>query len=377
MTGLPEAAYAAALASLGHLTPLRLRALLARMSPPDAWEAILRGIAFPGGLPTIAKSGDPIAAMRAQAASVQPESVWGDCLRTGVSVTVLGQPTYPFVLADDPVAPAVLFSRGNLHALNGRRVAIIGTRRATAVGREMAADIGAELARHDVRVVSGLAAGIDGAAHRGALSAGAAPPIGVVGSGLDVPYPSGHKSLWERVATTGLLLAEVPPGSPPLAHRFPQRNRVIAALSEVVVVVESHARGGSLLTVDQAMNRDRIVMAVPGSPRNDAAAGTNDLLRDGCLPVHTADDVLLQLGLGRLPFGAAKDSRPKPQSRDEVMLQLMSDGPTSLEQLVSASDTDVRTVAASLARLEMDGWVIETGGSYERIHVSRQTSRVP
>jgi DNA processing protein len=377
MTALPQQAYAASLASLAHLTPLRLRALLDRMAPADAWEAVREGTAFLGGLPTYSKTDDPIGALKAQAAKVRPERVWENCQRTGTTVTLISAAQYPAALASDPYAPAVLFSRGDLGVIEGRRVAIIGTRRATAGGREMAADLGADLARHGVRIVSGLAAGIDGAAHRGVLSVGAGPPIGVVGSGLDVPYPRVHKALWEEVAAAGVLLAEVPPGSMPEAHRFPQRNRVIAALAEVVIVVESHERGGSLLTADQAQQRDRIVMAVPGSPRNDAAKGTNELLRDGCLPVLNTDDVLLQLGLGRLPFAVEADHRPAPQQRDVDILELIIDRPSSIDDLVHLSELDVRAVAGSLARLEMHGWVVETAGLFERVHSPGRATRVP
>ena len=377
MTDLPEEAYAAALASLAHLTPPRLRSLLVRLSPSEAWEAVCRGQAFPKGLPTFSKTPEPMEALRAQAAEVDPTALWHRCVSTGTAVAVFSDSAYPIELADDPAAPAVLFSRGDLSLMAGRRVAIIGTRRATAVGREMAAELGADLAREGVRVVSGLASGIDGAAHKGVFSVRSAPPIGVVASGLDTPYPSAHKHLWERVATEGVLLAEVPPGSIPQPHRFPQRNRVIAALSEVVVVVESHARGGSLLTVEQAMNRDRIIMAVPGSPRNDAAAGTNELLRDGCLPVHNVDDVLMQLGLGRLANTPRQDRRPEPDPTDASILQLISDRPLSLNDLINASGHDLRTVALALARLELHGWVLEMAGTYERVHVATAGSRVP
>lgn len=378
MTDLPEHAYAAALASLPHLTPIRLQVLLARLTPSDAWNAVLSGNAFPGGLPTPTKTENPVALLRAQALAVEPADLWQRCLATDTRVTVLGEPGYPAALSDDAFAPAVLFSRGDLSLIEGRRVAIVGTRRATLVGREMAADLGAELARHDVRVVSGLASGIDGAAHRGVLSVDdGAPPIAVVGSGLDVPYPSGHKMLWQKVAERGVLLAEVPPGSAPVPHRFPQRNRVIAALSEIVVVVESRDRGGSLLTVREAMDRHLLVMAVPGSPRNEAAHGTNELLRDGCLPVHGVEDVLMQLGLGRMPFHDGPDHRVQPEAADQDILDLISDRAVSLDELIDASERDMRSVCVSLARLELHGWVVETAGAFERVHTSPRASRVP
>ena len=167
-----------------------------------------------------------------------------------------GATGYPAVLADDLSPPPVLFARGDVAALDGRRVTIVGTRSATAAGREVAAELGAGLAQAGVRVVSGLARGIDGWAHRGALSAvGGGPPVGVVASGLDVVYPPEHRPLWDEVVERGVLLSEVPPGTTPHALRFPLRNRILAALGEVVVVVESKRKGGSLITVEEALLR--------------------------------------------------------------------------------------------------------------------------
>ncbi len=162
-------------------------------------------------------------------------------------------------------AHGVLRARRPPTLASAARVAIIGTRSATAPGLEMARRLGAELAEAGVAIVSGLARGIDGAAHAGALPrAGAAPPIGVVGSGLDVPYPRVNAGLWSDVARAGVLISEAPPGAPPSAWRFPARNRLIAALADLVVVVESRASGGSMLTVREAIVRGRQVMAVPG-----------------------------------------------------------------------------------------------------------------
>ena len=164
-------------------------------------------------------------------------------------VTVHGDPDYPAVLSTIPIPPAVLFVRGRLDVLDARRVAIVGTRNATAAGRATAFELGEALAAHGVAVVSGLARGIDGAAHRGVRSAGGRA-VAVVGNGLDRPYPKQNADLWEWVADNGLLVSEWPPGTQPDAWRFPLRNRIIAALSEVLVVVESRESGGSLITAD-------------------------------------------------------------------------------------------------------------------------------
>ena len=164
-------------------------------------------------------------------------------------------------------------------------------------------ELGRDLGRAGVRVVSGLALGIDAAAHHGALDAeadGGAPPIGVVGSGLDVTYPRAHGALWTAVAAAGVLVGEAPLGAAPEPWRFPARNRIIAALGSVVVVVESHPRGGSRHTVDAAEARGRQVLAVPGSVRSPASRFTNELLADGCHPARDVTDVLVALGLERV-----------------------------------------------------------------------------
>ena len=192
---------------------------------------------------------------------------------------------------------------GDLAVLSARRAALIGTRSATASGRYLASHLAFELAMNDVCVISGLARGIDAWAHRGALRAlekdgkSAAPPVGVVASGLDYVYPKENGDLWREVAQVGALLSESAPGTPPEAFRFPLRNRILAALCEVLVVVESRDKGGSMITVDEAQKRDVTVLAVPGSPRNIASIGTNLLVQQGCLPIIDAEDILVALGL--------------------------------------------------------------------------------
>src|SRR5947208_8419119 len=264
--------------------PVRLRELLARWTPEAAWAAVGdRGVAVLGR--------------------------WEAYGEAGVAVYVLGNDAYPIVLAEDHEAPAVLFSVGELAAADGPRGAIIGSGRCTRYGRDVAFDLGRDLARAGVRVVSGLALGIDGAAHLGALAAGdgAAPPVAVVGSGLDVVYPRAHARLWAHVAEAGVVLSEAPLGARPEAWRFPARNRILAALADVVVVVESHASGGSMHTVRAAEERGKLIMAVPGSVRNPASAGTNKLLSEGLPPARDTDDVLAAVALataGRPPRAA-------------------------------------------------------------------------
>src|SRR5436305_14964730 len=291
----PPEAYAAALADLPRIGPVRLREVLARWTPEEAWAA----------------TGDR---------RVDVAEQWHRYRDAGVTVHVLGHDAYPIVLADDPEAPAVLFSVGDLAALDGPRVAIIGSRRCTRYGRDVAFDLGRDLARAGVRVVSGLALGIDGAAHLGVLAAGdgAASPVAVVGSGLDVVYPRAHARLWSQVADAGVVLSEAPLGARPEPWRFPARNRILAALADVVVVVESRAKGGSFHTVQAADQRGVPVMAVPGPVRSPASEYTNELLVSGSPPARDVDDVLVALDLvGRGParrraHGLGSTTAPQP-----------------------------------------------------------------
>jgi DNA processing protein len=365
---LPSEAYAAALAGFPAMWPARLRALLDRHRPVDAWASIVGDAPLDPALAGAARRTPELPGRwRAHARRHPPDQVWARCASAGVEVHVLGRAGYPEILAADREAPAVLFARGDMGALDGRRVAIIGTRNATATGRDIARELGANLATAGVRVVSGLARGIDGWAHRGAVSAQGAPPVGVVACGLDVVYPAEHRQLWNDVAAHGLLLAEVPPGTSPEGFRFPLRNRILAALAEIVVVVESRAAGGSLVTVDAAERRGVPVMAVPGSPRNTAAEGANRLIVDGAAPVLDVTDVLVALGLstGRTA-GPTPDQRLPVDGHEQLVLELFGDEPLDLERLLSMSGLTMTETALSLARLEAAGWLLRTAGWFER-----------
>lgn len=367
MSALPDKAYAAALAGLDRMTVNRLRVLLSHCTPSHAF-AIVSGTAPPVGLITQLFDIDGLAAAwAASAAERQPDRVWQQCIGAGIDVLILGHADFPSALVNDPSPAPVLFVRGRLGELTGRRVGIVGTRNATGSGRETSTTLGRDLAGAGVHVVSGLARGIDGCAHRGALSvADGAGPIAVVASGLDVVYPPEHASLWQQVAERGALVSEAPPGTSPEAYRFPLRNRILAALSEVLVVVESRAHGGSLITVDEARARGIVVMAVPGALRNRAAEGTNNLVRDGCPIVTDRRDVLIALGLDTSRAGGvAYDPRPRPPASDRDLLEFCSEART-LDQLVLLSGVSLVECAMSMARLEATGWVHQVNGWFER-----------
>ena len=212
---------------------------------------------------------------------------------------------------------------------------------------------------------TGLALGIDGAAHAGALD-GPTPPAAVVATGLDVVYPRRHAALWREVGARGVILSEYPLGVWPERWRFPARNRIIAALADVVVVVESHERGGSMHTVESALERDRLVMAVPGSVRSPASEGTNALLAAGSPPARDAADVLVALGLDRGAWERAPAMVP-PVGDAGTVLDAVGWEPSTLEQIADRAGAPLGPVAVHLTGLIAEGWVAHGAGWYERL----------
>lgn len=345
---------AAALAGLPGMTPNRLRGLLRDRSPASAWAAVLAG-----------EEGEQ---WRGAAGCVDVDDVAATHAAIGVGVHLLDGSCYPTVLAEDPMAPAVLFSLGDIEAVRRPLVGVVGTRRCTHGGRHTARRLGHDLAAAGVGVVSGLALGIDGAAHGGALAArptGRAP-VAVVGCGLDVVYPKRHAELWRHIADEGVIVSEWPCGTRPEPWRFPARNRIIAALADVLVVVESHDRGGSMHTVEAADARGRTILAVPGPVRSPASMGTNRLLYEGNGPARDVDDVLAALGLAR-PMPVVRDRRLTPGGVEGSVLEAVGWEPTSLEQILVRTGLAPGTAALALTRLERDSWVRGDGAWWERV----------
>jgi DNA processing protein len=366
---LPDVAWLVALAALDHIGPGRLRATTEGRSAAEAWAELRAGRAHVGPLGTQLGAGgkERLAAWAEASAHLDVAALWRRHVERGVGVMGWDSPAFPSVLAEDPRPPALLVWEGSLDALAGPRVALVGTRDCSRSGRDLAFELARDLAGEDVRVVSGLAMGIDGAAHAGALDAAGAPPVGVVGSGLDVVYPRRNAALWRRVAGAGVLLTEYPLGTPPAPWRFPARNRLIAGLADVVVVVESHEAGGALITVEEAQRRGREVMAVPGSVRSPSSHGTNRLLQEGAHVCRDASDVLTLLGLdhGALTRGAA--ARPEPCGPQLAVLEAIGWHPSSTEELLVRTGMGLGELAIHLDRLEDDAWVTRRGGWYERL----------
>jgi DNA processing protein len=286
--------------------------------------------------------------------------------RRGTVVMTPRDPGFP-IAEGIPHPPAVLFLEGNRpDVLNAPRVAIVGTRAASVHGLADAWELGAFLGAAGVSVVSGLAIGIDGAAHHGALQAAeavekrgeqpCAGPVGVVATGLDVVYPRRHRVLFERVRRYGVLLGEQPFGTPPDRGRFPVRNRIIAALADVVCVVEATLSGGSRITAERALDYGRPVLAMPGSRRNPAAAGCNALLADGAQPLLDPSDVLVALGLtpgGRRLWGTAPapSNGPQPSSNAAAVLKALAGEAAHPDQLAHRTGLDPGQVALAVEEL--------------------------
>jgi len=247
----------------------------------------------------------------------------------------------------------------------------VGTRRCTRYGTEVAVELGRGLAEAGVVVVSGLASGIDAASHSGVLAVdGGSPPVAVVATGLDVVYPARNRSLWHRVAEAGQILSEAPLGVGPARWRFPARNRIIAALADVLVVVESHLEGGSMYTVAAALERDRPVMVVPGSIRSPASEGTNRLLADGAAPVCGLADVLCALDLvGSGSVDPGKDMTRRPSGCDPAdldVLEALGWEPTTLDGLATRTRLAPVQLGSAVGRLQRAGLVAEEHGFLQR-----------
>ncbi|MFM7063229.1 MAG: DNA-processing protein DprA [Actinomycetes bacterium] len=350
---LPMEAYVAALAALDEVGPARLRWLLSLGAPAEVWARLQSGRLPATDLVPRALAGSWAGA------GPDPGRLWARCRDLGVGVTCLAGPGYPPVLLHDPDPPVVLFHLGSPDVLVRPRVAVVGTRRSTPYGRQVARDLGHDLAAAGVCVVSGLALGIDAAAHRGAVAAG--PAAAVVGSGLDAPCPRSNRDLCAQVAERGVVLSEAPPGTAAAPWRFPVRNRVLAGLAQAVVVVESAGAGGSMHTVREALERDVPVLAVPGPVQSAVSAGPHELLADGAGLCTGAQDVLDLLGLGRV-VPLVPDPRPAPVGPGAVVLEAAAWLPTSVEVLARATDLPVVQVLAEVESLRRDGWVELAGG---------------
>lgn len=336
------------LARTSRVGPVTYRQLLARFGSAGAALEALPALARRGG----GKPLDP----------PKPEQVrqeWERTASVGASFTFLGDPDYPQLLAEAEGAPPALALRGDAALAQKRCVAIVGARNSSAAAIRFTREMAADLSRAGMVVVSGLARGIDAAAHTGALGGGT---IGVIAGGIDVKWPPENDALHEELYERGLVVAEQPFGMEPRAAHFPRRNRIISGMSLGTLVMEAAPKSGSLITARLANEQGREVMAVPGFPLDPRARGCNGLIREGATLVQSAEDVLETLG-GAEPRRMASDlfsyvaeaADDVAESDREAVAGLLSLTPVPVDELVRLSGRPPATVAAVLLELELAG----------------------
>lgn len=282
----------------------------------------------------------------------------------GMEIVVLGDAGYPPDLLNLADPPTLLFLRGRSELLSRRGVAVVGSRRCTARARDVATRLGRALARAGVPVVSGLALGVDGAAHRGAVET-EGPTVAVLGCGADRPYPRSHARLFRSVLEHGLVVSEFMPGTDPLPHHFPRRNRVLAGLSRTVVVVEAGRRSGALITVDHALDLGLDVYAVPGPIDHPACEGSNRLLLDGARPLVSIDWFMAEIvGEGAV---SAAPGRVVPDGDAGRILSALEGGAIHVDEVAHRLGLDVGSTLALLSELEVEGRVEQAPGMRFRL----------
>ncbi|MGQ0502841.1 MAG: DNA-processing protein DprA [Panacagrimonas sp.] len=357
--------------------------------PPEELRAWLRLIRAPGLgarpiLDLVAAFGSAAAALDAGAAAwqrlgVDPKAWDGQlgvdaaqldsdaqwCAGERRGLLVHGDPRYPQRLREITHSPPALFYRGDIELLDLPQIAVVGSRNASPQGLETAEGFAGELARRGLVVTSGLALGIDGAAHRGALNAGG-HTIAVCATGLDRVYPARHRELAAQIDAAGLLISEFAPGTSPRPEHFPRRNRLISGLALGVLVVEAARESGSLITARLAAEQGREVFAIPGSIHNVMARGCHQLIRQGAKLVETVDDILEEIG-NQVGHWLKADAESRPQAsaalhRHHAVLDALGDEPQAVDRLVEKLGMSVEVLSGALLELELEGLLATAPG---------------
>lgn len=292
---------------------------------------------------------------------IEPEQILTSVEEQGITLLTIEDDVYPELLKQIAVPPAVLYVRGEL--TKDPLVAIVGSRRMTDYGRRVTQDLAQYLALQGVGVVSGLALGIDGAAHQAALTSNGTT-IGVLASGVDRIYPASHGRLaHEMIERGGAVMSEFPPGTEALKHHFPIRNRIIAGLSRATIVVEAAQKSGSLLTARSALEEGRDVFAVPGSMYSPLSAGPHFLIQMGAKLLQRPDDILTELGLLEREGKSAQQAVVPDSAEEAALLGILTSEPTELDVLVNQVSLDPATILSTLTLMEMKGRVRNVGGN--------------
>jgi DNA processing protein len=308
--------------------------------------------------------------------SVEADLVWLDS--PGHHLVTIDSDEYPLLLREIPDPPIILFAHGRLDILKSIQLGIVGSRNPDAAGRKLANEFARELVYAGATVTSGLALGIDGCSHQGALDAGG-NTIAVTGNGLDMIYPARHKALTEKIIESGILVSEYPPGTKPISANFPRRNRIISGMSAGVLVIQAALRSGSLITARYAMEQGREVFAIPGSIQNPLAKGCHSLIKQGAKLVESINDIVEELGslVSVVMHENVTEKRGQKIDQGEealdadykVLLDSMAYDPISIDRLIELSGLTIDSVSSMLLILELRGLVVsQAGGVYVRVN---------
>lgn len=327
-------------------------------TPEQTWEAHSRDLKKVKGI-TMSQ----VARIQSRRGAIDIDAEVDKLKQLGIGIITLDDHYYPELLRQIFDPPPVIFYKGELikvlsHAIT---IAIVGARQATTYGRMIAEELASGLSQYGVTVVSGVARGIDSAAHRGALR-GQGSTVGVLGCGLDVVYPPENQSLYEEIALKGSLITEYPPGTYPAAQNFPARNRIISGLCEGVVVVEASEKSGALITADFALEQGREVFAVPGSIRSNLSKGCHKLLRAGACLVESVEDILHELGLMVKPLEIDTGATDLSE-QEKLLLRHLGWESRHIDEVTRDSQLDVSQVSSLLMVLELKGFLRQDSGN--------------
>jgi DNA processing protein len=352
-----ETPYWLAISRVPYIGPARIERLLQTFgSLSVAWSAPREEL-------RVALEPRSLSELLAARSRIDPVSELERLARSGIRAVHPGHPSYPRLLAEISGRPSMLFVRGELAPADDRSVAIVGTRRATPYGRQAAERIAAELAQAGVTVVSGLARGVDAAAHRAALEAGGRT-IAVLGSGPDVIYPAERRRLAEQILESGAILSEFPLGAKPDAQNFPARNRIVSGMTLGTLIIEAPVRSGALITATFAADQGREVFVIPGSIFAQTAEGTNALLRDGARLVRDGADILEDLGLAGSSGPVHTQSRMSLDENERRLLAALSKEARHIDELAEEADLPAAAVSALMLTMELKGLVRNHGAQY-------------
>ena len=304
--------------------------------------------------------------------SIEVDLVWLDS--PSHHLVTIHSDEYPLLLKETPDPPVVLFAHGCLDVLKNIQVGIVGSRNPDVAGRKLADEFARELVYAGATVTSGLALGIDGCSHQGALDAGG-HTIAVTGNGLDMIYPARHKALAEKIVESGILVSEFPSGTKPIPANFPRRNRIISGMSTGILVIQAACRSGSLITARYAMEQGREVFAIPGSILNPLAKGCHTLIKQGAKLVESIDDIVEELGplvtvvMGENVTEKIDQGEEALDADYKVLLDSMAYDPISIDRLIELTGLTIDSVSSMLLILELRGLVVlQAGGVYLRVN---------